>query len=263
MPAMNDVLRLLQFTDPHLFARPDGELKGVRSYDSLRRVLAHAHTHHWNAEALLLTGDLVHDDAGGYVHIRELFGNLGKPVYLLPGNHDTPELAAALAGAPFQRNGHADLGNWRLIMLDSTVPGEAHGLLDDAELQRLDTLLGSAGGRHVMISLHHHPVPMASPWLDSVRLRNADRLFAITDRYTALRAIVWGHVHQMFDTRRKGVRLLATPSTCAQFMPYSETFAVDSSPPGYRRLALHADGAIDTEVVRVEISDGALRSAAG
>ncbi len=263
MPAMNDVLRLLQFTDPHLFGRTDGELKGVRSYDSLRYVLAHARMHHWHADALLLTGDLVHDDAGGYVHLRELFGNLGKPVYLLPGNHDTPELAAALAGAPFQHNGHADLGNWRVIMLDSTVPGEAHGLLGDAELQRLDSLLASADERHVLICLHHHPVPMASSWLDSVRLHNADRLFTITDRYAGLRAIAWGHVHQTFDARRKGVRLLGTPSTCTQFMPYSETFAVDGRPPGYRRLALHADGAIDTEIVWVEINDDALRSAAG
>jgi len=261
MPTMNDVLRLLQFTDPHLFARTDGELKGVRSYDSLRHVLAHAQQQHWNAAALLLTGDLVHDDAGGYVHIRELFGDLDKPVYLLPGNHDTPELAAELSGAPFQRCGHADLGGWRLIMLDSTVPGAAHGLLSDAELQRLESLLASAGERHVMVCLHHHPVPMISPWLDAVQLQNAAQLFAITDRFAALRAIAWGHVHQVFDTRRKGVRLLGTPSTCAQFMPYSETFATDGSPPGYRRLGLHADGSIDTEIVRVEAGRGTLRAA--
>lgn len=260
MRAMNDVLRLLQFTDPHLFARTDGELKGVRSYDSLRQVLAHAHMHHWNADALLLTGDLVHDDAGGYVHIRELFGNLGKPVYVLPGNHDTPELAAALDGAPFQRGGHADLGNWRVIMLDSTVPGQAHGLLGAAELQRLEALLAAAGARHVMICLHHHPVPMASPWLDVVRLRNAGEMFAITDRFPALRAIIWGHVHQVFDTRRKGVRLLAAPSTCAQFLPYAEQFAIDASPPGYRRLALHADGSMDTEIVRVDQADAVRRT---
>jgi 3',5'-cyclic-AMP phosphodiesterase len=48
------------------------------------------------------------------------------------------------------------------------------------------------------------------------------------------------------------VRLLAVPSTCAQFLPHSEQFAVDPSPPGYRRLTLRSDGSIDTEVLRVE-----------
>jgi Icc protein len=60
-------------------------------------------------------------------------------------------------------------------------------------------------------------------------------------------------VHQSHDSRRKGVRLLATPSTCAQFLPGSEKFAVDPAPPAYRRLILRIDGAIDTEVVRVEV----------
>ena len=263
MAVMNDTLRLLQFTDPHLFGRREAELKGVRSYASLQQVLAHARQRHWNAEALLLTGDLVHDDGGGYAHLREIFGGLDKPVYCLPGNHDTPEFASALRGHPFQLGGHADLRAWRLIMLDSTVPGEAHGRLSEEELQRLEQLIASADGRHLLICLHHHPVPMASHWLDQVRLQNAERLFEITDRSAAVRAIAWGHVHQSFDARRKGVRLLGAPSTCAQFMPYSERFAVDASPPGYRRLALHADGSIETEIVRIEPAAHAALLAAG
>jgi Icc protein len=258
---MSEVLSLLQFSDPHLFARVDGELKGVRSYESLQQVLAHARARSWNAEALLLTGDLVHDEPAGYEHIRKLFGELGKPVYCIPGNHDdVPALHAALQGAPFQVGGHADLQNWRLIFLDSVVAGKAHGELSPAELARLEGALAGAGERHVLISLHHHPVHLASRWLDEVKLLNSSALFAITDRYPAVRAICWGHVHQQFDVRRKGVRLLAVPSTCAQFAPYSDQFALDAAPPGYRRLALHADGALETEVVRVDRDAASLRA---
>ncbi len=151
-------------------------------------------------------------------------------------------------------------------MLDSCVPGQAHGRISAAELARLDAALASAGERHVLVSLHHHPVRMASRWLDSVGLQNADEFFAITDRYPQLRAIIWGHVHQSYDSRRKGVRLLAVPSTCAQFLPHSDQFAVDPSPPGYRRLTLRGDGTIDTEVLRVELqagTDSAQRAAGG
>ena len=78
-----------------------------------------------------------------------------------------------------------------------------------------------------------------------------------------LRAVSWGHVHQSFDARRHGVRLLATPSTCAQFLPLSDDFAVDARPPAYRRLTLQPDGALETEVVWVEAAAGALDNASG
>lgn len=264
---MHSEIRLLQLSDPHLFGRADRALRGVVTRSSLQAVLRHARAHHWDAEALLLTGDLVNDDAAGYATVRELLGNLGKPVWCLPGNHDDiGAMRRELAAAPFAVGGHHDLGGWRVIMLDSCVAGQAHGRISAAELARLDAALASAGERHVLVSLHHHPVRMASRWLDSVGLQNADEFFAITDRYPLLRAILWGHVHQPYDSRRKGVRLLAVPSTCAQFLPHSDQFAVDPSPPGYRRLTLRSDGTIDTEVLRVELqagTDSAQRAAGG
>jgi 3',5'-cyclic-AMP phosphodiesterase len=258
MGAMNDEIRLLQFTDPHLVARADGTLRGVNTRDSLQGVLRHARAHHWNADALLLTGDLVNDDPGGYAAVRELFGDLGKPVWCLPGNHDDGELMRReLAAPPFQVGAFHDLGAWRIVMVDSCVSGQALGHVSASELARLDACLADAGERHVLVALHHHPVRMGSRWIDSVGLQNADEFFAITDRYPRLRAIIWGHVHQSLDTHRKGVRLLAAPSTCAQFLPHADQFAIDPSSPGYRRLSLHADGHLDTEVLRVPLQSDA------
>ena len=56
------------------------------------------------------------------------------------------------------------------------------------------------------------------------------------------------------------VRLLATPSTGAQFLPRSEHFAIDQRPPAYRRLTLHANGTVDTDVVWLTkaLADGGL-----
>ena len=87
---------------------------------------------------------------------------------------------------------------------------------------------------------------------------NAEALFEVLDAHAQVRAIVWGHVHQCFDARRRGVRLLATPSTSAQFLPQADNFAVDARPPAYRRLTLHEDGTLDTEacVVAVQYNGG-------
>ena len=246
---MKSAIRLLQLSDPHLFGSDTGTLRGVETRQSLQSVLQHAHGQIADAAAILLTGDLVNDDPSGYATVRELLGAAGKPVWCLPGNHDDPlVMRRELAATPFHVGGFHDLGNWRIVLLDSCVPGEVHGQLSAAELARLESALAGAGERHVLVALHHHPIPMGSRWIDAVGLRNPQALFAITDRCAQVRAMVWGHVHQQHDSRRGAVRMLATPSTCAQFLPHSDRFAIDSAPPAWRCLALHADGSIETEV---------------
>ena len=102
----------------------------------------------------------------------------------------------------------------------------------------------------------HHPVPMSSRWLDRVGLTNAAEFLHTLDAHRNVRAVVWGHVHQAYDGLRKGVRLLATPSTCAQFLPNADDFAIDHRPPAFRSLELRADGTLLTEVVWVQQSRG-------
>lgn len=246
-------VRLLQITDPHLYARADGKLRGVTTYPALLAALEHARARHWPVDAVLATGDLVQDDPGGYQRFREVFSVLGVPVYCIAGNHDDPiAMAAELSGPPFQINGVARWQDWVVVMLDSCVPGHAHGLLSDATLEGLDRALATQRDEHALVCLHHHPVPMGSRWLDNVGLRNADAFFEVLDRHTNVRAVLWGHVHQLHEGMRNGVRLMSAPSTCAQFLPKSDQFAVDQRPPGYRWLELHPDGRISTEVVWVD-----------
>jgi 3',5'-cyclic-AMP phosphodiesterase len=257
------VVRLTHFTDPHIYGRETEALRGVATLPALTAALARAQAHDWPPDALLVTGDIVQDDPGGYPHFRRLFGALGLPVLCIPGNHDEPEaMRRELAGPPFVLGGHVDLGRWRIVLLDSCLPGSASGRLSREALSGLDAALASAGKRHCMVCLHHHPVPMASRWLDRVGLENAPEFLAAIDRHPNVRAIVWGHVHQTYDGLRKGVRLLATPSTCAQFLPNSDDFAVDPRPPAYRTLELRADGALLTEVVWLDQrAGGSSRSA--
>jgi 3',5'-cyclic-AMP phosphodiesterase len=137
-------------------------------------------------------------------------------------------------------------------LLDSCIPGSASGRLSAASLAALEEALSSAPNRHCMVCLHHHPVAMDSRWLDRVGLENSAEFLRAIDRHRNVRAIVWGHVHQSYEGLRKGVRLLATPSTCAQFLPHATDFAVDRMPPAYRTLELRADGSLLTEVVWVD-----------
>lgn len=259
---MTPDVRLLQISDPHLFGSAGAMLRGVATLTSMQRILAHAMRRRQTIDAVLCSGDVVNDDPGGYAHFLREMSLLGKPVYCVPGNHDDAVLMRrALSTPPFQVGGYVDLGrNWRMVLVDSSIPGKAGGRISRYELRALRSSLASSD-RYVMVCLHHHPVSMSSHWLDAVGIENADEFFQILDGHSRVRLVCFGHVHQSFDGRRRGVRLLGTPSTCRQFLPLSDEFAVDARPPAYRHLMLQPDGTIDTEVVWVEDAADTLASA--
>lgn len=250
----NRPLRVVQFSDSHLFASTDGKLLGLNTDDSLNRVLDLIEKEQPAMDLLLATGDLSQD--ASVASYRRLLGKLERfpvPCYWLEGNHDVTAPMRESLGSPDKLSPCVvEIGNWSIVMLDSTIPYEVPGELDEGDLAFLEQSLDAARGRHVMVCLHHHPIPLGCKWLDTQVVSSADRFFDILDRYDHVRAVVWGHVHQEYDGERKNVNLYAVPSTCVQFKPQSEDFAIDDAAPGYRWFDLHADGRIDTGVSRVQ-----------
>ena len=252
-------VRLVQITDTHLYADTAGTLLGVNTLESLDAVVTLVKAEALPAHALLATGDLVHDgSAAGYRLLRDRLGGLGCPAFALPGNHDDPAvLSATLASPPVHLAREARFGDWQLVLLDSTVPGEDGGLLSDAELQCLDQAL-AGGATHTLVCLHHAPLPTGSDWLDTMRLANADAFFAVLDDHPTVRGVLFGHIHQTFEAQRNGVRIMASPSTCVQFAKVRPRFGVDPRPPGYRWLGLLPDGRICSAVRRLSAAVSAI-----
>lgn len=250
---------MLQFTDTHLYADPEKRLLGVQTQRSFEACIQQARTLHWPPDALVLSGDLVHDASeAGYQRLYDAIHELGAPACVLPGNHDHPAtLSALLKGEPVNAEGCFRQGNWQILTLDSSIPGNDAGNLDRVQLARLRRLLEEAPERHTLLSVHHPPVPIGSAWMDRIGLRNRDELFALLNQHRNVRAILCGHIHQELDVAHGSIRVLASPSTCVQFAPRSEDFAVDLQAPGYRWLLLHADGEIETGVQRLDnLPDG-------
>ena len=248
-------VQLLHLTDAHLFADPAGELYGVRTADSLDAVLQHAlDSPGRRPDAVLVTGDIAEDEsAAAYVNFRRAVRVSGAPVYCIPGNHDSPELMAVSLDADGIRFcGAHELGGWRLVLLSSHVPGDPAGQISAAGLHQLEADLHERPRQPTLVAVHHPPARVGSRWLDAVGLRNTEELLQVVARYPNARVIVSGHVHQQLDVRRDSLRILATPSTCAQFTPHTERCVMDQRPPGYRWLTLQPDGSIDTEVVWLE-----------
>src|SRR5882757_2497844 len=128
-------VRLVQFTDTHLSGDAAARLRGIATLPALQAATTSAQSHLARADAILVTGDLVQDDARGYHWIRQVFGNSPVPVLCLPGNHDVPDqMRTALADAPFQVGGSTILGDWLIIMLDSWLANMARGRIGPEQL---------------------------------------------------------------------------------------------------------------------------------
>lgn len=244
-------LRFHQFTDTHLYASAAGAMRGQQTLPSFVSALEHAAGFPAPA-ALLLTGDLVHDEPGGYVHFRTLLGASPVPVHIIPGNHDDAAALAAGFAAPFLLGGshRYNVGDnrWLVVMLSTHAAGRVDGELGRTALAELERTLVEAAGMNTLLVLHHPPVAVGSAWLDEIGLADAAAFWEVVDRHGQVRGVLWGHVHQAFEGQRGAVRLMGTPATCLQFLPGSADFALDTLGPGWRWLELHADGRIDSQV---------------
>jgi Icc protein len=249
----DDSVWLVQLSDSHLFAEADGALLGMNTADSLQRVIDLVLAQQPRIDLMLATGDLSQDGTlESYQRFRQLTRQIAAPARWLAGNHDEPQVMELVTSGSDLLAPVVDIGNWRITLLDSAVPGSVPGYLQDDQLQLLTRSLSEAPERHHLICLHHHPVSIDCAWMEPIGLRNAQALFAVIDAFPQVRAVLWGHVHQEIDRLRGEVRLLASPSTCIQFEPLSDDFKVEERAPGYRWLRLLPDGRLETGVQRVE-----------
>ncbi len=174
-------------------------------------------------DAILVSGDLAETGAAGeYELVRESLRVLGLPIHVLPGNHDDRAALRkcfGLPGSPEDPIQHtADVGALRLVMVDSTRPGEDRGELDSLRIEWLDRALAAEPERPTLLAMHHPPIVMRSPAWDPIVLPDAARsaLAEVLARHPQVLAIVAGHHHQMIVAHLGSRPVMAIPSTYGQ-----------------------------------------------
>lgn len=244
-------LRVLQLTDPHLMAGSDGTLLGVNTRNSLDAVIAEVLRSHGQPDLILATGDLAQDGSQeAYRFLGERLGAFNCGSAWLAGNHDDAARLYAIAAEYGASQRHIVQGGWQFILLDSSVPGQVYGELAESELSFLAERLEQNPDLPALVTLHHHPVDVGADWMQDIGLRNRDAFWQVIDRFPQVKVVLWGHIHQNLEQQRKGVHLMATPSTCIQFTSGSRDFSVEEQAPGYRWFELQASGSFTTEVRR-------------
>ena len=251
-------LQLVQLTDSHLGENIGERLAGMDTDESLDMVIRMMTDNYGGdkADLILATGDLAnHESAAAYIRLREKLDALEIPSAWLPGNHDSYSMMVETVGN--QRVPKVVfLGDWVVLLLDTAVPGRVGGRIGPKQMDRLREQLSALNrDAHIILALHHQPIPVGSDWIDEQRVEDGEELFELLEGDDRIRAIVWGHVHQDFETsdpRVANARLMATPSTCIQFEPHNSGFKLHDDSPGYRWFSLLSDGNFETGVVRLQ-----------
>ncbi len=245
-------LKLVQLTDCHLLADPAADLLGIPTDQSLQAVIKHIADHHNDADAILVTGDLSQDGSQQSYHcLEKALKPLSAPSFWIPGNHDCSDTLAQFCTDKPLSEKHIVGEYWQILMLDSQVSGQVYGELSRSELAFLERSIAQYPNHHTLVSLHHHPIPIKSQWMDKIGLRNGDQLCDLLAPRQTQNLIIFGHVHQEIDQQEQDFRALATPSTCIQFRSNSDQFELDTIQPGYRWITLHSNGDIETQVERL------------
>ncbi len=239
---------VLQLTDLHIFEDANRTLLPIDTKESFSQVLDFALSTEIQWELVVLSGDLADlGEAASYAWIAEQFQDVGIRTVAVAGNHDDRQYLNQYFDCPTE----IALDNWQLSFLDSCVPPSTKGELGGRELARLENQLSNHPDAPQIIFLHHPPVPMNSPWMDSMGLLNADAFWNQLAGHENVVAVINGHVHQNFDTYHGDVRVLSTPSTCTQFLPRTKQFALDPRQPGFRHIELLDNGTINSSVRRL------------
>lgn len=249
---MSSPFLLVQLSDFHIGAGwADGDpVAGVAAAVESVRAIAP------RPDALLVSGDLADAAADAeYERVRELLAPLGTAAHVLPGNHDDRAALRRHFGLPGAGAEPvcfaADLGPLRLVVLDSTIPGEDAGALDGGRLDWLERELAAAPEQPTLIALHHPPLVTGIPAWDAIGLAAADRrgLGEVVAGHPQVRRIVAGHVHRTIAGEVGGRPVLAVPSTYVQGrLDFGATeLRLAAEPAGF---AVHAvlDGEVTSHV---------------
>jgi Icc protein len=248
---MSKPFLVVQLSDPHV----GGDWGGADPVRMLGDAVA-AVGRLPSPDAVIVTGDLTDRAAEAeYEQVKAVLAPLEAPLFVLPGNHDARgalRRAFEVPGSDDQFVQYsADLGPLRLVVLDTTVPGQDGGGLDQGRLHWLDAELGEAPAARTLIAMHHPPFVTGIPEMDAIGLPAADRdaLAQIVARHPQIERVVAGHVHRTIAGSVGGRSVLVAPSTYLQLELDFEGHEIEMTPepPGF---AVHAliDGELASHV---------------
>jgi hypothetical protein len=245
-PAAGDgkpVLQLALVADTHLGKddKPDAARFMAQAVDEINAS---------PAELTLFLGDLV--DSGNrhetlYAEWMRIAGQLKKPWYAIPGNHDPTALF--IKHVRPATDYAIDQGNWRFIFFQDTSPESHDGSTTADQLKWVAAQVDESAkaGRRAVLCAHIPRHPNKGPdmgWY--VRTQEKEWQALLEDRSGTIAAVLSGHLHSGLRgwTDAAGVPEVCMPSCLWNFqgdLSKSGGFSTREQRPGYVTAELAAD----------------------
>lgn len=223
-------LRILHLSDTH-FSGDGGRHYGVvDTAEHLRRALAHVG--HLLFDLVVVSGDVSEDGTEeSYRSIRDQIvpwaQARGARVVFAMGNHDRRDSFRAVLGGGQPDAGEQELpgidldrpvasvvtqDGWRVIVLDSSIPGVGYGNLEPEQKQFLRETLAAPAERGTIVIVHHPPVRAQTDLLQALALEEheGNELIEMV-RGSDVRAILSGHYHLPITEVVAGVPVTVAP----------------------------------------------------
>jgi 3',5'-cyclic AMP phosphodiesterase CpdA len=179
------------------------------------------------------------------------FARFAMPHHAFLGNHDYLAKQSgddvdgyALLGQPSAPRS-VELAGWQLVLLETSLPGEHHGVFEADRLEWLaDTLSGRQSSEPTLVLMHHQPVPPEHrdryPNTIGLEPEHSLSFFDCIGQNPQVRAVLIGHTHR--NRLRKAASSGATP--------YVEVQCTKDYPGGWAHYRLFEDGSFRQEVRR-------------
>lgn len=154
------------------------------------------------ADAVVFTGDLVEQgDKASYEYFIELIEPLTMPAWVIPGNHDNPQLMRKIfAGTgyfPVAESGYQyaiDDLPFRILALNSHCDGTELPEFNEQKLRWLQDQLKHSK-KPVLIAIHHPPMTTGIELIDMGGTQWFQGIKSVLAEHDQVKLVICGHCH--------------------------------------------------------------------
>jgi len=193
---------LVQITDTHIVERGTLLYGQADTARHLGETVSEINAMRPQPDAVLITGDLVeHPGPATYSHFRDLIEPLQMPTYLMPGNHDDPDImwgyfrdSLMFPAKPPHYQYVIDDFPFRILMLNSHYDNSELPFFGERRQRWLDEQLSSSD-KPTLIAIHHPPFRTGIGFIDMVGQDWYWEMGEIVARHPQVLKIICGHGH--------------------------------------------------------------------
>lgn len=237
---------IAQIGDTHLIASSEDHAMSDMDHPRsvfLRRCVEDINTLDPKPDAVIHTGDVTHHARREeYVLARKILSELDMPVYITPGNRDSRALLKDVFAEDGYLSEHANfihyarnIGEIRLVAVDTLANDSNMGDLDDERLAALKTTLDAAPNTPTALFMHHPPFEIRSSKypFQFVDQGPVEKLTELVRAHPQVIHMFCGHSHRFYESHVGTISANTLPSTAVDLRLGDEYSDSMSNTPVY------------------------------